>query len=218
MLNESTTNLSIALAPSGQLYLNKDIDEQEAISSEILQKIEPYFIENYASGLLQLGLNNIGALPPTFYFWQEFSRKFITKICHLPDINEQSEIPEISLPSHEELKEFLMHTPFMKGGEYLNEELLGIIWNDLIAALTEELKKFSGNLKELLNVYDTSWNLVGRVCFHLAENKNNQESPFAFLATYTTKLSSQNALKHIPLGRALEEYSGEKNKSALLAC
>ena len=35
------------------------------------------------------------------------------------------------------------------------------------------------------------WNLVGRVCFHLAENKGDDDAPFAFLATYTTRLGAQ---------------------------
>ena len=54
------------------------------------------------------------------------------------------------------------------------------------------------------------------VYFHLAENKASNETPFAFLATYTTRLSEEHAPKHVPLGRALEEYAGENNKSALL--
>ena len=58
---------------------------------------------------------------------------------------------------------------------------------------------------------------MGRVCFHLAENKNNAEMPFAFLATYTTHLSANAKVQHLPLGRALQEYAGEKNKSAFLA-
>ena len=35
-----------------------------------------------------------------------------------------------------------------------------------------------------------AWNLVGRVHFNLAENRKDDEAPFAFLATYTTRLSA----------------------------
>ncbi len=58
--------------------------------------------------------------------------------------------------------------------------------------------------------------VVGRVCFHLAENKQNTHQPFGFLATYTSRLSAKARAQHIPLGRAIEEFSGAGNKNALL--
>lgn len=53
------------------------------------------------------------------------------------------------------------------------------------------------------------------VCFHLAENKNNIEKPFAFMATYVKKVDNEQPT-YVPLGRALKEYEGEKNKDHLL--
>jgi hypothetical protein len=35
-----------------------------------------------------------------------------------------------------------------------------------------------------------SWNLVGRLPFNLAENRKDENAPFALLATYTTRLSA----------------------------
>ncbi len=61
------------------------------------------------------------------------------------------------------------------------------------------------------------WNLVGRVHFNLAENRHDAEAPFAFLATYTTRLSAQAKAQHLPLGRALTEYAGAANKARLLS-
>ena len=53
--------------------------------------------------------------------------------------------------------------------------------------------------------------------FNLAEYKLDPETPFAFLATYTTSLSARGKAQHAPLGRALEEYAGAKNKPRLLS-
>ena len=58
---------------------------------------------------------------------------------------------------------------------------------------------------------------MGRVTLHLAENKRDPDHPFAFLATYIPKLSAQGRAQHEPLGKALQEYSGAKNRSALLS-
>src|SRR6185312_665908 len=56
------------------------------------------------------------------------------------------------------------------------------------------------------------WNMVGRVHFNLAENRREPESPFAFMATYTTRLSAQAKAQHVPLGQALREYAGQRDK------
>jgi non-specific serine/threonine protein kinase len=57
---------------------------------------------------------------------------------------------------------------------------------------------------------------VGQVCFHLAENKADQAYPFAFMATYSTGFGSGGRLKHLPLRKALEQYAGARDRSALI--
>ena len=52
---------------------------------------------------------------------------------------------------------------------------------------------------------------------HLAENKRDPDHPFAFLATYIPKLSAQGRVQHEPLGKALKEYAGAKNRPVLLS-
>ena len=42
-------------------------------------------------------------------------------------------------------------------------------------------------------------------------------APFAFLATYTTRLSAAAKAQHLPLGKALQEYSGARNRERLLS-
>src|SRR5262249_22483699 len=49
------------------------------------------------------------------------------------------------------------------------------------------------------------------------ENRRDEEAPFAFLATYTTGLSATARAQHLPLGKALQEYSGAKNREHLLS-
>jgi hypothetical protein len=58
---------------------------------------------------------------------------------------------------------------------------------------------------------------VGRVHFNVAENRKDPDAPFAFLATYTTRLSAQAKAQHLPLGQALREYAGAANKERLLS-
>lgn len=214
-MKSTTTHLALALSASGQLYLDTRSIVQEILTEKIADKIHTFFSDNVILGLLRLGLTDFtDQLPSSFIFWQHFSQRFITEICkHATD-------PEIiaiaPILSETESQEFLKNAPFFTGIEYLNSEVLTNLWHALQSALSNELINTKKNLQEYLSTYNTNWNLIGRVCFHLAENKQNEEKPFAFLATYTTRLTNRSA-QHLPLGRALEEYAGEKNKPALLA-
>ncbi len=80
-----------------------------------------------------------------------------------------------------------------------------------------EFASFTGSVQEYLASKSPLWNLVGRVYFHLAENKRDPGAPFAFLASYATRLSKQARGQHAPLGRALEEYAGARDRQKLLA-
>ena len=74
----------------------------------------------------------------------------------------------------------------------------------------------TGGLAEFLERRARKWHQVGRVCFHLAENRNDAERPFAFMATYASGFGAAGRLTHLPLRRALEEYSGAKKRGALV--
>jgi hypothetical protein len=60
---------------------------------------------------------------------------------------------------------------------------------------------------------NAAWNLVGRVDFNFAENRKDDAAPFAFLATYTTRLPANGKAQHLPLAQALGECGrGQQEK------
>ena len=101
----------------------------------------------------------------------------------------------------------------MRGGEFLTSDLLAKLWREFGALVISE-SAITG-FSEWLKSKNSLWHTVGRVTFHLAENKRDPNRPFAFLATYTHRLSEQGKPQHLPLARALQEYAGSKNKTAL---
>ena len=84
-------------------------------------------------------------------------------------------------------------------------------------ALRAELSRSRAPVQDLLKHFSPAWNLVGRVHFNLAENRRDEEAPFAFLATYTGRLSAHGKAQHLPLGQALREYAGEAKRDRLLS-
>ena len=105
----------------------------------------------------------------------------------------------------------------MAGAEYLTPEILRSLWQETAAALATSLTAAKTDLQSYLKALNPAWNLVGRVHFNLAENRRDDGAPFAFLATYTTRLSAQARAQHVPLGQALREYAGAANRQKLLA-
>src|SRR2546427_1110227 len=105
----------------------------------------------------------------------------------------------------------------MTGAEYLTAEVLGALWQELDTAFGIELAESKCAVQDFLKRRNPAWNLVGRVHFNLAENRKDPDAPFAFLATYTTRLSAQAKAQHLPLGQALGEYAGAANKGRLLS-
>jgi non-specific serine/threonine protein kinase len=103
--------------------------------------------------------------------------------------------------------------PPFTGAEYLTQQVLESLWSGFRVALGDELRE--ATLEQWFHARNPNWNVVGRICFHLAENKADPERPFAFLATYTTRLSEKARPQHRPLGQALQDFAGDKH--ALLA-
>src|SRR5207245_2526501 len=89
-------------------------------------------------------------------------------------------------------------------------------WADLNRAFAEEIRAHRGSVGNWLSARHPSWHAVGKVCLHLAENRGDEEHPFAFLATYAARASAGGKVRHRPLVRALEESSARGDRQALL--
>lgn len=204
---------TIALSPHGTLYLLP-----QTPAEDISVRIRATFTEHYGTGLMQLGLSELDAvLPPDLAYWRDFASLYFSRLCGLPGLGETGAKEIISLPAPQtELREFAAVAPPMVGGEYLNEQVLVALWDVLHHSVQAAVKKTSGTIHDFFASRGSAWNLVGRVCFHLAENKADEDAPFAFLATYSHRLSLNGKAQHLPLGKALQEYSDEKNKTKLL--
>src|SRR3972149_6672165 len=88
--------------------------------------------------------------------------------------------------------------PPMTGAEYITASVLESLWTETAAAFRSELAESKASVQEFLQRRSPAWHLVGRVRFHLAENRRDDEAPFAFLATYTTQLSKHAVAQHLP--------------------
>src|SRR5713101_277441 len=212
-----SVSLAPTLTPHGRLALVQ-VADAPFLDPELAQRLRDAFGRGTGHGLLQLGADEVGtALPPVFSYWREFGAGYVTALCTQADTDVPLQKARIPAPPLTELSRLVMAVPPMTGAEYLTAEILQAFWQELDAAFGIELAESKCGVPDFLKRRNPAWNLVGRVHFNLAENRKDQEAPFAFLATYTTRLSAHAKAQHLPLGQALREYAGAANKDRLLS-
>ena len=225
-------NPRIYLSPHGRLLCETiPRDESEAavaeapLPKETATALLTAFAASSAEGLLLLAGQAVDeSLPADFVFWRDWSRRFFQAVCQL-DEDRQAKFAHASSaktletlvppPNELALAVLIAAAPPMRGLEYLTAESLRGLWIELAELVQQRAGKESAGLASVLRDVNPFWQLLGRVTFHLAENKRDESKPFAFLATYTHRLSARASVEHLPLARALQQYAGERDQEKL---
>jgi len=206
----------VMLTPAGRLLLREGEDHGGATPDAWTKMALAAFSASQAAGLFSLASTRLDTPPPAaFSFWRDFASRYLTQLCRTPE-SAGNRLDPIDPPSESELATMLLSAPPMRGGEYLSAEVLRGLWAELDAWTRKEIAASADGLSGWLRKRAAIWHQVGRVCFHLAENKRDPKFPFAFLATYAPRLSKGGRVQYQPLGKALQEYAGERNKKALI--
>ncbi len=207
----------ISVTPGGHLLLEESQSNGNiGIGDSWMKTVANAFSSHQASGLFMLGaLKPSSPLMPSVSYWREFSCRFLTELCRTPEFlnNDLRSVEPLPLAQMEIM---LSSIPPMRGAEYLNVEMLAHFWSELGKWVGNEVSLSGDGLSSWLKKHAPLWHQVGRVCFHLAENKRDAEFPFAFLATYAPRMSQVGQIQYQPLNKALQEYAGERNKKALI--
>ena len=200
--------MDIGVGSNGHLF----IESGEALSS-LASKMQSFFPKRQAAGLLYL-LRKDRSFGESLglSYWYEFSATFLKEQCTNGLQSEGSNDITESLS-----QSFLNSRPPMKGGEYLDRSLLSSLWQSMHKCLVEDLQNHGGTWSKFLEKNYPRWSQVGCLHFHLAEREGSHKDPFAFLATYTTRVSEKARLQHVTLGQAINEATSMGRKESLLS-
>ena len=211
--------MRVAILPSGALLADTapgDDEASDGLSVAARARVARAFGRGPGHALLDLGATELdAALAPALAFLRDLGRAFVTRLCAVPDLEERRERVEVDCPADERTR-LAGAVPPMPGGEYVNADWVAARWADLNRAFAEEIRAHRGPVVEWLSARHHSWHTVGKVCVHLAENRGDEEHPFAFLATYAVRAGAGGKVQHRPLARALEESSVRGDRQALL--
>ncbi len=208
----------LIISPHGRLLLREMTQPDPASAFEVSRPLAAAFAESAAAGLLYLATREMqSTVPPPLDFARRFACSYLTRLCQTASSEVACVPAAVPPPTPAELSTLVLQAPPLPGLEYLTPAVLADWWESLDLHVRNEMQRHAAGPQAWLSAQHPAWRFVGRVTFHLAENKRDPQRPFAFLATYTSRLSSQGRAQHEPLGRALQQYAGEKNRAALLA-
>lgn len=207
--------MHLIIRPSGRLQMQRFSAGESTAQATPDERIEQAFALSTPAGLIALAGDKVASdWPLSWRYWRDFTARYLVLLCQMQTASEQTE----SLPPPDEATIRTLHhnIPPMPGAEYVSPDLLIKIWQQLDAWVMTAIAAEAQGCSGFLQRYAPSWHQVGRVCFHLAENKNDPDYPFAFMATYIPKLGKNARAQHLPLRQALVEYAGAKNNKALV--
>ncbi len=230
--------LALSISPTGRINCEPDTDSQsatwsdvaldESIAAEVLKS----FRASTADGLLHLaGVGDKVALPLPFVFWRRWAQRFLKAIAQLDDDRlagleklagtgrsgaaAKAAKAGVAPPDDLVLAVIVAESPPMRGLEYLTNDLLRLLWSELLCRFLDRAAETDGGCRALLLKLNPEARLLGRVTFHLAENRGDPKWPFAFLATYAHRLSARSQVQHLPLAEALRQYASEGDQAKL---
>ena len=208
--------MEFTLTPAGRITLHPSPDAAGTETDGQLARLAKAFESSQGEGLFLLAAERFNApASPAFSYWRDFAAAYLTALCHTPDVA-GLELAAIPPPTSGELATLILSVPPMQGAEYLGEATLLAAWNDLDAWTRRAIAAGGEGLTGFLQRRAPLWHQVGRVCFHLAENRRSEQYPFAFMATYVPSVASGGRVKYQPLKLALNESAGARNNKVLL--
>lgn len=196
------------------------VDDIHITPQGLLRGVADLFCDGNGSGLLALTQLNLSSDAAGARFFQKLFSDYIRKLSMMgePDGNNLSAIYEQIRPSEAALNLSVLAAPPLIGGEYLEGALLYRFFLEFEQALQFRYHEYGHSFTEFIRSLSLAWKDVGKVSFHLAENKGDhtETHPFAFMASFIYHATDRP--RHLPLAAALKAYANDTiSMSAVLS-
>ena len=144
----------ITLTPEGSLVVvQSESDEAGGERAEAwLKRVMQAFSSSNAAGIFMLAASKQSShIHPSFSYWRDFGRDYLTRRCRTPEY-ENNNLQSIEPLTDAEVSSMLLSAPPMRGGEYLNDDIIHGLWREIDVWALDEIaslgKGLSGWLKE----------------------------------------------------------------------
>ena len=168
-------------------------------------------LEKQDEWLLRLGLCDSDIhLSPSLDYIRKISQTLTQKLLKTSDLESLRDNVNLSL-SETDILTMLDFAPMIPGSEYISAEFITQMCNRFHNFFVTAIAEHKGSVESFIQTFRFDIHLVGRIYFHLVENSKG-DRPFAFMATYSTRLNSEGKSRHLPLKYALKEYGDDQEK------
>ena len=177
-----------------------------------------FFTHKPYEALFELGFRKQPkSIQPSTLFLYRLSEQFIQCLSSCPELEIAREKIEVLL-DEETCDKLLRSVPFAIGSEYINEQWIYIQFQKLNHIFSKSIMDYEGNVQLYLQEKSQDLRVTQRIYFHLVENSEDKDYPFAFLVTYATK-DNIGRFIHVPLKHALVEFQNKREQLLqLLSC
>lgn len=171
------------------------------------------FDENCYEAMYRYGLENVEAENISAIFVKKLVKVFLEELTHLPELEMLRENATATL-TKEDKERLLLAVPFAIGAEYVTEQWLEYVFEQLNHIFQKEMANYEGTVALYFEEKNQELHVPERIFFHLVENRET-DYPFAFMATYASE-QSDGKVSHMPLKYALTEYQQDREKLLML--
>ncbi len=212
-------SINLAVSPTGRPVIEASGgDESEPLPDAVADRIRKAFGASASAGLLLLATSELRTtLPAAFAFARSVAQAYLTRLSHTPGLESAQTIEPIA-PPEPELAALAQQAPPLKGSEYINADALAQWWKELDEHVRDEIAAGPEPAGAYLRAKNPLWRMVGRVTFHLAENKRDEQYPFAFMATYAHRLSAQGRCNTCPFRGRFRSTRGRRTERRCCRC
>ena len=211
------------MTPAGPLELDIDAEGRprlragtgdDGLTTAARTRVARAFERGAGHGLLLLGASEPEAkLSPGLAFARDVGAAVVRALVADPRLEEhRGATPPPRTDAT--LAELAAAAPPIRGAERIDAAHLGTWWDEVAAAFHVELAAHRGTVESWLAARHAGWHVTGELVFHLAENRGDDDHPFAFLCTVATGETGRP--RHVPLGRALDAAGAAADKQQLL--
>lgn len=194
------------------------LDDENQIFDDKTGQWRDLFRQDAAKALYRLGFAEVGEEEsPSFVFLRHLAAAFLEQLTRLPELELVRGRAAVSL-SDDQCRALLQTVPYALGTEYIDATWLRHAFLCLQQEFSRDIAEYQGTVSLYLAERSQNLRVPERIFFHLVENRHDDDFPFAFLATYATRDSSDR-VRHMPLQFALTEFKDRRQTLlTLLAC
>jgi len=193
------------------------LDDTYHINNKDVLAWQNRFHDDRYLALYHFGLShNLTNLSSSANFLHMLGEFFFEKLTKYPELELARENIIFSL-DEDDYSHIMDAIPFVIGNENINKEWLDHLFHHLTDIFAKEITQYNGSVQMYLAENSQHLQVAERIYFHFVDHNDQPDFPFAFMATYASKVNGQ--IKHMPLKHALVEYNNDRTKLlSLLSC